>query len=198
MFYTDSLIGQDKFIVFKYDTLKIYDYDSIYYKLGDELNGEVKYGSNGYYDIAIIKDGFITRITYYRKDSKKWMEWNYQNRLLNGEYNEWNENGKLICRGFYKNHYEDSLWTSYYSTGEKESEGYFIADTLNLIPDFVFAINSNEDYIPKSRITKTRLASPPDGEWKFYNKAGKRIKTFIFDKGIIKYIEVGDHIDEDN
>lgn len=193
-----AVFGQQKVIVLKNDTITIEQTDSIYYRYGDEFKGEIKYGRRGSYNILKIDNGFVINWKSYFATGKLRSEHNYKNGRLHGDHKEWNENEILILRGHYNNGYKDSIWTFCYENGVKETEGAFIVDTLRLIKNFIMLknrIDVSTGEIHTSWTMKDQH-SPPHGEWNFYDKKGKRIKTLVFDKGVIVSIEVGDYIDE--
>jgi antitoxin component YwqK of YwqJK toxin-antitoxin module len=198
IFIVSVAFGQQKSIAFKNDTIRIEQWDSIYYRIGNDFKGELKYGHWGYCTILKIDSGFVINRKHYFATGKLQSDHNYKNGRLHGDHKEWNENEILIERGHYNNGYEDSIWTFYYENGVKETEGAFIVDTLRLIKKFIMLKNridvSTGDI--KTLWTMKDQHSPPHGEWNFYDKKGKRIKTLVFDKGVIVSIEVGDYIDE--
>lgn len=191
--------GQQNIIAFKNDSVIIQQTDSIYYQTGDEYKGELKYGGIGRwktFTILKIDDGFIISRKNYFSNGKIRFEYNYKKGKLDGEYNEWNENGILIVKGYYSNGYKDSVWTFYYSNGVKETEGRFIADMSNLLQ--YFRIERTEENVSdgtwQTRVIEYEQHSPPHGEWNFYDKKGQLTKTLTFEKGVVVSIEVGDHI----
>jgi antitoxin component YwqK of YwqJK toxin-antitoxin module len=188
-------LGAQTMLIFKNDTLVIYDNDSIYYRKGDDINGEIKYGRNEYYQIIQVQDGYISNWKSYFQNGALRSEYNFKYGKQHGPYNEWYETGTLMVTGHYRDGYQDGLWTYYFSNGVKESEGRFLADTDHLIKDFQTHFNRR---MPETgEITQVVMSSPvhspPDGEWKFYNKRGTLMKTFTFDKGTIVSMEFGDH-----
>lgn len=188
-------MGAQTMLIFKNDTLVIYDNDSIYYRKGDDINGEIKYGRNEYYQIIQVQDGYISNWKNYFQNGALRSEYNFKYGKLHGPYTEWYETGTLLISGNYHDGHEDGLWTYYFSNGVKESEGRFLGDKNYLIKDFeTNYFLENLETGDREQITSiSPVHSPPDGEWKFYNNRGTLMKTFTFDKGTIVSMEFGDH-----
>ncbi len=186
---------QESNIAFAYDTLKLSIYsDTFIYKKGNELNAEVGYISSGYKTIVIIENGYIKKKTKFYPDGKKFNEYNFSLRKLNGAYYRWNVNQKLREKGFYKNDLEDSTWTYYYDNGLKETEGNYLADSSALTKDFEIWSHS---WIPSQHILGSKTNhSPPHGTWVFYDEKGNTAKQLVFDKGTLILLNVGEHFEE--
>jgi antitoxin component YwqK of YwqJK toxin-antitoxin module len=185
-------IAQTK-VIFKNDTLSLFQNDSIYYQKGDDINGELKYKSQRSYYIVKVENGYITNRKCYYESGVLHSECNYRNGKIHGPFMKWYETGTLFISGHYLDGNEDGLWTYYFSNGLKESEGRFVADKDHLIKDFemnyyVELLDTGEKI---QMVSISPLHSPPDGEWKFYNNRGTLIKTFTFEKGKIVSMDFG-------
>jgi antitoxin component YwqK of YwqJK toxin-antitoxin module len=192
-------LAKEKIIVLKHDTINLRDGDKVFYRKGDDFSGEVKYGSDSYFTVVQIDSGYITKRTDFLANGMKRLEENFSKGRYNGPYKEWNYSGVLIICGHYSNSYADSIWTFYYSNGIKETEGAFLPDTTKLIDDFKIIRSEISSDPPYDTREETRICdkhSPPHGEWVFYNFRGKISKRLVFDKGILKSFEVGDHPEE--
>jgi len=192
-------MGKEKIIVLKHDTINLRDGDKVFYRKGDDFSGEVKNGRDNYFTVVQIDSGFITRRTDFLANGTKRLEENFSKGRYDGPYKEWNYSGILIECGHYSNSYADSIWTFYYNNGIKESEGAFLPDTTKLIDDFEIVrseISLDPPYDIRQNTKICDKHSPPHGEWVFYNFRGKISKRLVFDKGILKSFEVGDHPEE--
>lgn len=189
-FFAQAQNGIKNTIPFKHDTLFLGKQDSIIYQTGNSEAGEVKYKSGDLSFLVLVEGGFVTRQTTYFPDSQLKHETNFRNKKLDGADIEWNNNGLVIYSGHYKNGYADSVWTWYYNDGIKETQGAFLYDTSHLVPGFEINFRYEEDSA-YTLTTKYDKQSPPDGNWSFYNLVGQKVKTLVFDKGVLKSIEVG-------
>jgi len=189
--------AQMRVIPFKYDTVYVNKTDSIYYIKGNELIAEIKYGNNFGYSIIFIDSGYINKVISINNNGLKKSESNFKMKKLHGISKEWYESGFLKSEINYSHGLNDGSFIYYYSNGIKEFEGAFLADSSCLISNFKIHYNEIIDIFEHQTTTVTaEKHAPPHGKWKFYNPQGKLSKTFIFEKGILVSLEVGDHFDE--
>ncbi|MFN8311035.1 MAG: hypothetical protein U0T73_13825 [Chitinophagales bacterium] len=180
--------GQQSFTVrIAFDSIRISARDTLLYQHGNNYDGEIKFRSGGATTKYIFTAGrFIKKIGYY-PGNQKMMEYELEEGRLNGVFKKWNRQGTLIISGYYKNGFADSTWTYFYRNGKKESEGNYLADPQYFLNDFTLV---NATFEPAENQQYPKFP-PPHGKWMFYNPDGERVKTLIFDKGIIRQLEVG-------
>jgi len=183
LFFTSY--SQQQEIIFSHDTVTIGKGDSIFYQIGDSVNGELKYGRLNYYRVIKVQNGHRVQALLYRKNDVLTSERNYSNEKLHGEYKNWDYKGTLIESGHYYYGLADSIWTFYNEYGIIESQGSFLPDSNYLIENFVIHTREMDEWGDIMTIEVGSFHSPPHGKWKFYNSKGHLIKVLEFNKGVI-------------
>lgn len=197
--FTNCVNGQkdSAFIPLLHDTIYFENKQSLVSHQGNDFKATIKLYDTGIYRTTLyfIDSGFIQKRVDSEAISNLTFETNFKKRKLNGNYQIKNSSGTVLLNGYYKDNYEDSIWTFYYYTGIKETQGRFIPDTTKLIDDFVTTLMHGvaEEWSP-IEFHKLHKHSPPNGDWEFYDKRGYLIKRMRFDKGILKAISVGENI----
>jgi antitoxin component YwqK of YwqJK toxin-antitoxin module len=199
LLFVTAVTGQSSrgFIPLQKDTIFFYNQEQMVSRQGDDFRGIIKL-----YDSTILQvtfyyfdSGFINKRVDSEGIHNLTYEMNFRNRKLNGNYQIRNEANIAILNGYYKDNYEDSIWTFCFYDGTKETVGRFVPDTTKLIDGFkltlVQGIDHNWGPIQFESILKH---SPPDGDWEFYDKRGYLIKRLTFDKGILTGITVGENL----
>jgi len=186
--------AQEDIFILKNDSIVININDSLVYKKGNLINGEIKIkNSFNCYLIYLINNGDIVKKSYYDFDNKPLYIENYKNGELNGEYLEWYNNKNIRLKGNYNEGLADSTWSFYYSNGKVQCTGNFLPEKSKLIPNFELIQNEKSiDGVVTSSFNEFTNFSPPHGEWIFYNYDGVKNKILKFNKGVLISIEVGD------
>ena len=193
MFSISEVLAQQTRIEFLHYTLVLEQDDSIFYRIGDTVNGQVKYGRWGFATEVKIEDGWIAEYKHFYRNGQLW-----SSRLTDAQTGkttsqEWNERGVLIENGYYTNGMEDSVWTYYRDDGTKEMECRFLPDSLYEIPEF-HTIDKRRD-LETGEPTWTHsigTRSAAHGKWVFYDRRENIIKQLWFDHGKLVGLEFGE------
>jgi len=185
------------YIPLERDTIFFESKENIVSRHGDKLHGKIKLYDSAFQRVTLyyIDSGFITKRVDSNEINNLTYELNFRNRKANGNYQIRNVVNTVILNGYYKDNYEDSIWTFCYSDGTKETVGRFVPDTTKLIDGFKLTLVQGYDHNWGSIQFENMLKhSPPDGEWEFYDKRGYLIKRLNFDRGILTGITVGENL----
>ena len=185
------------YIPLERDTIFFDNQEEIVLRQGDSFHGMIKLYDSTFRRVTLyyIDSGFVSKRIDSQAHNNLIFEMNFRNRKLNGNYQIRNDANIAILNGYYKDNYEDSIWTFCFYDGTKETIGRFVPDTAKLIEGFkltlVQGIDHNWGPIQFEKILKH---SPPDGDWEFYDKRGYLIKRLTFDRGVLTGITVGENL----
>lgn len=185
------------FIPLQKDTIFFDNQEKIVSRQGDDFRGTIKLYDSDYLRVTLyyFDSGFINKIVDSEAFNNLTSEINFRNRKMNGNYQIRNAENIAILNGYYKDNYEDSIWTFCYYDGTKETVGRFVPDSTKLIDGFkltlVQGVGHNWGPI---QFEKRLKHSPPDGVWEFYDKRGYLTKRLTFDKGVLTGISVGENL----
>jgi antitoxin component YwqK of YwqJK toxin-antitoxin module len=186
-------LAQQKSIEFLHDTILLEHDDSVYYRIGDQSNGEIKYGRWGFSTELKIEDGWITCYRHFYRNGIMSSEFFLSKGKVNGETRKWNENGALVEIGFYNQGLEDSVWTCFRDDGSKEMECRYLPDSTALVNEF-YTVRHVYDPQTGEPISVASLGprSPAHGKWVFYDRKENVIKQLWFDRGKLVGMEYGE------
>jgi len=125
---------------------------------------------------GVIKNGnYHRRLTTYLTNGTK-AYYTYNNGVFNGPCLLRYENGKIKCRGSYKNNKKIGTWEEFYSNGVLKSKGRYsgkekVIEYSQQVEDSLKKISQVEP------IVFPYILSYKEGEWVYYDENGKLIAT---------------------